>query len=84
MWKYTFCGNFSILAFPNIVFNVITIIYILELIISETNFTGLNSFVFLGSDLYLLDQWGAKNPYEIRYNYQYWRLITPIFLTLGF
>lgn len=44
----------------------------------------LNNKVFLGPSTKLLDTWGAKNPYQIQQNYQYWRLITPALLSNGF
>ena len=72
------------MAWPNIVFLIITAVYILELVLTIFSGDDLNDFVFLGPPLSLLNTMGAKNPYEERYNWQLWRLATPLFLSVGF
>lgn len=37
----------------------------------------------LGPQLYALDLWGAKNAAKIRYQMEWWRLFTPMFLHAG-
>lgn len=81
MWKFTFCGNFSPRALPAVIWFAMTGVYIASCVMS---IDSLNFYVFLGPDLTLLNHWGAKNPYAMRYNYEYWRLITPVFLSVGF
>ena len=45
---------------------------------------SLNQYVFLGPDLHTLHKWGALDAYEIRYNWQVWRLFTSLLLSTGF
>jgi len=84
MWKFTFCANFTPNAIPAIVFYINTVVYIAAIIWSNIQYGKLNNNVFLGPELALLNEWGAKNPFLIRYQYQYWRLLTPVFLTVDF
>lgn len=84
MWKFTFCSNFTPKALPAVMFYINTFVYVLTIIVSQISYPGLNPYVFLGPDLTLLAEWGANDPYKMLHSYQYWRLITPIFLTVGF
>ena len=61
-----------------------TLVYILTLFMMVSPNKGLNDLVFLGPDLRTLENWGALNAYEIRYNFQIWRLFTSLFLSIGF
>ena len=63
MWKFTFCGNFRPQALPFVMFVIMTVVYVASLIISETSYRGLNNYIFLGPNLSLLNDWGAKNSY---------------------
>jgi len=85
MWKFTFCPDFKTVSFTCFMCAFQLIIWITSLIFTGIN-TGmdLNNKVFLGPSTKLLDTWGAKNPYQIQQNYQYWRLITPALLSNGF
>lgn len=69
MWKYTFCSNFTTKAMPAIVFYISTAVYIISVFWSMINYGYLNNSVFLGPSLQLLDNWGAKNPYKMMYQY---------------
>ena len=85
MWQTTFCPAFSPLKFTFIVWVLNTVIYIVTLGIAM--FSGnyrLNDNAFLGPDPEILNNWGALNQYEIRVNWQVWRLLTYMFLTPGF
>jgi len=84
MWRFTFCGNWSLMAWPNIVFLIITVVYIVEIVLTVMSDKDFNEYVFMGPPLSLLDSMGAKNPYEEKKNWQMWRLVTPLFLSLGF
>ena len=84
MWKYTFCGNFRVTALPAVAFYVSLAVYVSSLFISESSYGGLNSYLFLGPSVQLLNDWGALNPAAMRYDYQYWRLVTPLFLAVSF
>lgn len=84
MWKFTFCGNFKPTAVPAVIYFVMTGVYIASLVGSELFYDGLNNYVFLGPSLQLLQDWGAKDPYAMKYKYQYWRLVTAAFLSDGF
>ena len=85
MWKFTFCSNFTPKALPAVMFYTNTFVYALTIIVSQVdNNYSLNSSVFLGPDVTLLAEWGANDPYKMLRQNQYWRLITPIFLTVGF
>ena len=84
MWKTTFCPAFTPVSFTFLFWVIFTIIYIGTLCIMMSPNKDLNSNVFLGPDLRTLHNWGALDPYEIRYNGQVWRLFTSLFLTVGF
>lgn len=84
MWQTTFCPTFSPVSFTFLVWALNSCVYLAS--VSVTAFWGTYSFnnaVFLGPDPYLLDDWGALNRYEIYQNYQWWRLLTSLFLTPG-
>ena len=62
-----------------------TIAFITSLILTGMDSDReLNSRVFLGPDLRVLNSLGCLNPYEIKENYQIWRLFTTLFLSIGF
>lgn len=87
MWKFTFCSNFYPLAVPALMWYAMTLMYIFSLCFSGRTyeiFTGLNDYVFLGPNIGLLTAWGSKFQYKMRFEYQYWRLLTPMFLSVGF
>jgi len=85
MWKFTFCPNFSACSFTFFLFLINTVMYIYLVVATCFLFDkGLDAKAFLGPDLALLNTYGARNPWEMRYNYQLWRLVTPMFLSTGF
>ena len=85
MWKSTFCPQFTIVSFTFMIWVLNTICYIGTLIMTWVkNDRDLNYYVFLGPDLRVLHTWGALDAYEIRYNYQIWRLFTSLLLSTGF
>ena len=58
--------------------------YLLSLLMTTQADKSLNQYVFLGPDLHTLHKWGALDAYEIRYNWQVWRLFTSLLLSTGF
>lgn len=84
MWKSTFCPQFSMFSFTFIIFAINTVMYLLTLLFTLGADYSLNQFVFLGPDLHTLHSFGALDAYEIRYNYQVWRLATSLVLNTGF
>ena len=44
----------------------------------------LDPLQFLGPSPWLLDKFGAKDPYKMRYDLQLWRFFTPMFLHASF
>ena len=73
------------MSFIFVVWVLNTVFYIATLIMTAVR-TGrdLNVSVFLGPDKTVLHAWGALDAYEIRYNYQVWRLFTSLLLSTGF
>ena len=57
------------MAWPNIVFLIISAVYAFELIYTEIKGEELNNDVFLGPPLSVLDDFGALNPYKERYEW---------------
>ena len=85
MWRSTFCPQFTMLSFIFMIWVLNTVMYIITLIMTAVRTDkDLNGFVFLGPDLEVLHAWGALDAYEIRYNYQIWRLFTSLLLSTGF
>ena len=39
---------------------------------------------FLGPNIEILDKFGDKNPYKMRYDYEVWRFFSPMILHAGF
>jgi len=69
MWKFSFCKKLSFVSFTFIMVTVNTFFWLLTLIMNPIQGYSLNSLVFLGPDLKLLNNWGAKNPYDVQQNY---------------
>ena len=84
MWKTTFCPQFNMLTFTFIIWVINTVVYIVTLFSTLGKDRDLNEWVFLGPALRTLHKWGALDAYEIRYNYQIWRLVTSLLLNTGF
>lgn len=84
MWKSAFCPQFTCFSFTFIIFAINTVMYLLTLFATWFGSGELNRFVFLGPDLKTLHAWGALDAYEIRYNWQVWRLFTSLLLSTGF
>jgi len=84
MWKTTFCPKFTPVSFTFLLWVLITLVYAASFIVMIGPNKGLNSYVFLGPDLSTLHKYGALDAYEIRYNYQLWRLFTSLLLSIGF
>lgn len=85
MWKNTFCPQFRLVSFTFFMVILNLLVWIMTLIFTGINSDyRLNSKVFLGAPPKLLDQWGAKNPYMMQQKYQFWRFLTPCFLSNGF
>ena len=83
MWKFTFCPKLSLMSFSFFMVILQTFMWILTLTFTGINYE-LNSSVFLGPALEVLNKWGACNPYQIQQNYQIWRIFTPLVLSNGF
>ena len=85
MWKFAFCPTFTPMSFIFMVWVMNTIAYIVSLILTATNENRrINDLVFLGPDLKVLNSLGCLNPWEVKENYQVWRLFTTLFLSTGF
>ena len=84
MWKSTFCPQFTPVSFTFLAFLVNTGVYAATLCMMISPQKQLNPNVFLGPDLHTLHAWGALDAWEIRYNFQVWRLMTSLFLNVGF
>lgn len=84
MWKTTFCPKFTPVSFTFLLWLVITAVYVASLLMVIKPERELNWNIFLGPDLRTLHAWGALDAYEIRYNYQIWRLFTSLILSIGF
>ena len=84
MWKFTFCPNFSAKSLPVIVAILCLGGYIFSLVMTKTTNLPFNSNVLLGPDVGILARYGARDPYKIVNDYEVWRLVTPLFLTVGF
>ena len=72
------------ISFTFLLWVIITLVYVATLLLTAGPNNGLNEYVFLGPDLGTLHKWGALDAYEIRYNYQIWRLFTSLILSIGF
>ena len=73
------------ISFIFVIWVVNTVIYLATLFTTWVRRDReLNYFVFLGPDLRVLHAWGALDAYEIRYNWQIWRLMTSLLLSTGF
>lgn len=87
-WTSTFCPNFNIFSFPFVIWALNTLIYLGVLIsipfVNDPRFSPLYPIEFLGPDPDYLNYLQAMNPYEVRYNYQFWRPFSSLFLTAGF
>ena len=79
MLKFTFCPTFTIKSFIFFISMVDIIMYIITLVISISKYS-LSTDSFLGPYIVVLNDFGGKNPYLMRYNYEVWRFLTPIFL----
>lgn len=85
MWKSTFCPQFTLASFIFVIWVVNTLFYLITLFVTTIQSDReLNYYVFLGPDLRVLHAWGSLDYYEIRYNYQIWRLFTSLLLSTGF
>ena len=71
-------------TFTFIIWVINTVVYILTLFFTLGPDRELNHWVFLGPALRTLHKWGALDAYEVRYNYQIWRLVTSLLLNTGF
>ena len=58
--------------------------YLFTLLLTLQADRTVNEYVFLGPDLRTLHTCGALDAYEIRYNWQIWRLATSLLLNTGF
>eukprot|EP01017_Pseudomicrothorax_dubius_P030292 TRINITY_DN3766_c0_g1_i1.p1 TRINITY_DN3766_c0_g1~~TRINITY_DN3766_c0_g1_i1.p1 ORF type:complete len:302 (+),score=88.24 TRINITY_DN3766_c0_g1_i1:74-979(+) len=80
MIKYVCCPSFRIYSFMCIISLVDIVVFVLELL-----YRGIikgNEFL-RPSDEALLD-FGGKYPYNMRYKFEIWRFITPVFLHANF
>lgn len=66
MWKFSFCKKLSFLSFTFIMVCVNTFFWIFTLIMNPIKGYELDNLIFLGPSLTLLNDFGAKNPYEVQ------------------
>lgn len=71
------------MSFPFIIWAINTMVYLASMVTVFIE-KDLNNFIFMGPNPRFLNYVQAMNPYEVRYNYQYWRPLTSLFLTSGF
>mmetsp|Transcript_7013 Transcript_7013/g.9215 ORF Transcript_7013/g.9215 Transcript_7013/m.9215 type:complete len:183 (-) Transcript_7013:369-917(-) len=83
MWKTTFCPTFNSKRFIFFIILINMAVYITTLLFTWFEGKSLNHFIFLGPSPKILQQFGACDPYQIRYHFEIWRLITPLFLSYG-
>ena len=82
MLKFTFCPTFTIKSFVFFIAIVNIIMYIVSLVWTFTDYQ-LNQSYFMGPNLFVLKKLGMKIPYFMRYDYEVWRFVTPLFLTFS-
>eukprot|EP01017_Pseudomicrothorax_dubius_P036410 TRINITY_DN520_c0_g1_i14.p1 TRINITY_DN520_c0_g1~~TRINITY_DN520_c0_g1_i14.p1 ORF type:complete len:304 (-),score=48.91 TRINITY_DN520_c0_g1_i14:598-1509(-) len=80
MIKYVCCPSLTIYSFMFAITVIDIVIFLAELFYGGVNTQG----AFLEAKVSTLDAFGAKNPYKIRYDYQVWRFLLPIFLHANF
>ncbi|CDW77937.1 rhomboid family [Stylonychia lemnae] len=84
MLKFTFCPTFTIFSFIFFITLIDVLVYITTLIANTAKSYPLDDSNFLGPSIITLNTFGSNNPWQMRYKYQVWRYITPIFLHAGF
>lgn len=84
MLKFTFCPTFTFYSFIFFVTMVDIVLYIITLLMTMFGNYSLDPFQFLGPSALLLDKFGAKDPYKMRYDLELWRFFTPMFLHASF
>ena len=83
MLKFTFCPSLKFHSFIVLITLTDILIFLSCDGYSIYKYQSLNSNVFLGPTNETFEEI-KKDPYQLRVNYQAWRLITPIFLHMGF
>jgi membrane associated rhomboid family serine protease len=85
LMKMMFCRGLTIQSFITIITIVDLLTFIVSLIGSGIEYHGISISYFLGPNISLIQKFN-KSTYYINgvYNYQIYRLFTPIFLHMGF
>lgn len=81
MLKFNLCPRFKVFS---VTFFLVTVNVLIYTVLLGISMNQLLDDQFLGIKANRLSQAGAKDSYKIRYNYQLWRWITPIFLHANF
>ena len=66
MWTTTFCPNFSICSFSFLNVLLQILVFVGTLVHSMQTELGLNRFIFLGINPFVLEMWGMRMPWFIR------------------
>ena len=82
MLKETFCPTLTMKSFITMITIVDAGVFLAQTIMSII-LGGFNTMTFLGCNPKILDEF-ARSPSKIVYNYQIYRLITPMVLHNGF
>ena len=84
MLKFTFCPTFTFYSFIFFVTMIDIALYLITLGITMFGNYNLDPLQFLGPNIKVLDNFGAKDPYKMRYDLELWRFFTPMFLHASF
>lgn len=80
----SFCPTLTLCSFTAVITIFDIILYIITLCLNGGLDPQLDQVLFLPPNTKTLSQFGNRDPYEIRYHAQLWRLITPVFLHANF